>query len=255
MPKDSTTKQTDQDTGVCEPVTTPEDYILSVLLTATDAGVLAPFAATAALPAYQLGPRWDVRPANFVEDDEFFDLAVVVCADRAQLEASAMVAAQLAARRNLTVLLVPAALGAEVTVDGATVLAVPRDLVDGLAILGTLVFGATQHDGDVCCDLADITAVLDGGSRGVMFSCEAPMPKEAIAGLQWMMRHMPPDSGHGGVVTLHGGRIRDWYNLMNMVKEHVRSDTMVVGSPPGRDRSVIAGAMVMTAPAAIYIRR
>jgi len=254
MPKDSTTKQAKQDSGGCEPVTSSEIYRLSVLLTATDANVLGPFDDSDALPAYLHGPRWDVRPASTVDDDEYFDLAIVLCATSAQLGASEVVARSLAARRNPTLLLLPAVLAAGFVVPGATVLTVPGSLVDGLAILGAVVLAATQHEGDVCCDLADIISVLDAGARGELFMCEAPTAKGAIAGLQWEIRHIAPSSGYGAVLTLQHGNIRQWYILMNMVKELVREDAMVIGSHPLRDgEGVRAAAMVITLPSTRYI--
>ena len=250
------TKQTAPDTGGCELVTSSEFYSLSVLLTATDAEVLGPFAGPDALPAYQHGPRWDVRPATSLGEDDYFDLAIVLCANSAQFAASAQVAKGLASRRNLTTLLIPAAFAPEIAVKGVTVLGVPGDLAHGLAILGIIVLAATQHDGNVCCDLADIITVLDAGVSGELFACEALTPKEAIAGLQWEMRHIAPGSGYGGVLTLQNGRLRDWYILMNMVKDFVHEDAMVVGSHPLRDgESVRAAALVITVPSEHYIGR
>lgn len=222
---------------------------MCALLTATDEALLASL--VGALPAYRYGPEWYLRTAASLTDSDYFHFAVVVCADAEQLAASVATAAGLAQRRNLTVLLAPAALVAGVEVPEVTVIALQGDVASGLTLLGRIVFGATQHVGFVCCDLADITMVLDDSARAEVFVFEADTAKLAIAGLQHAMRNLPAGMGHGAVLTLQHGRLSEWYVLMNMVKEFVRDDVLVIGSLPEREgETVLAAVLVATAPSA-----
>lgn len=62
-----------------------------------------------------------------------------------------------------------------------------------------------------------------------------------------------PNGGFGAIVTLQHGRMDEWYLLMNMVKEYVREDALVIGSHPMNDGELVtAAAVVMTASSARY---
>ena len=65
------------------PITDLEREAFDVLLTASAADSLLNYVGPADLPHFDAGPRWTVQPGAELKADDYFDLAIVLCAQTA----------------------------------------------------------------------------------------------------------------------------------------------------------------------------
>lgn len=230
-----------------------------VLLTAVAPDTVLSHIQPRDMPDFDDKPRWIVKQEAAIAKDDYFDLAVVLCAQVVHLAESASLVRRLTDRRIATVLLVPAALNPFLS-DIPTLLTVvaPGDLGQGIRMLTHTLLAPAQQDGLVCCDWMDILDTMRDGARAQLVSAEAPSAAEAVRALAERLAPLATGEGYGVVATLYIGatdRMRDWYSLLNVVKATTRQDAMVLASAPVTKRSAsIAVAMVLTAPSFHYFR-
>ena len=212
------------------------DWIPEILVL-VPGGVFADRSTEQFLPTYGGRAKWTVCRPEQIPCAECYDLTVIVCAGREELDAVHDLTPELQRRRDTCVFLVPEALvnAVECMEVGVLVATAGPDAWAGLPLLAHTLVAPSVLDGLVCIDWAEVLTVLDSASHAILLAGAGATPIEAMDRLRDALPPEPSSDFLGSFGTLLSSpraTMRDYNRFRDLVVPHTREDGPLALSLP-----------------------